>query len=264
MGQHTLSNIHPDAKIGKNVVIDSFVTISKDVEIGDNTWIGPNVVIMDGARIGKNCQIFPGAVISAIPQDLKYNGEPTLVVIGDNNIIREYVTINKGTVAEKGIGKTVLGNNNMLMAYTHVAHDCVIGNHCVLANGTTLAGHITIHDWAITGGLSAILQFSTIGSHVILAGGSLVNKDVPPFVKAARFPISYDGVNIIGLKRRGFSDEKIQEIQDIYRTIYQKGLNVSQAMAAVEQEHPVSPERDEILNFIKNSSLGIMKNIGSK
>ncbi len=251
-----LAYVNPQAKVAKNVVIEPFVTIDKNVEIGEGTWIGPNVTIMEGAKIGKNCKIFPGAVISAPPQDLKYNGEETTVVIGDNTTIREFVTINRGTKANM---ETVIGSNCLLMAYVHVAHDCVIGNNCILANAATLAGHINIDDWAIIGGLSAVHQFVNIGSHTMISGGSLVRKDVPPFTKSAREPLSYVGINSIGLRRRGFNSEKIKEIQDIYRIIYLKGYNVSQAIDVIEAEMAATPERDEILSFISRSSRGIMK-----
>lgn len=251
-----LAYVHPQAKIARNVVIEPFVTIHKNVEVGEGTWIGSNVTIMEGARIGKNCRIFPGAVISAIPQDLKFAGEETTVEIGDNTTVREFVTINRGTVASN---KTVIGNNCLLMAYVHVAHDCFIGNNCILANAATLAGHITIEDYAILGGLSAVHQFVNIGAHVMISGGSLVRKDVPPFTKAARDPLSFVGINSIGLRRRGFSSEQINEIQDIYRHIYLRKLNVSQAITYVETEMPATPERDEILSFIARSSRGIMK-----
>jgi UDP-N-acetylglucosamine acyltransferase len=251
-----LAYVHPQAKLAKNVVIEPFVNIEKNVEIGDGTWIGSNVTIMEGARIGKNCKIFPGAVIAAIPQDLKYNGEDTLVRIGDNNTIREFVTINRGTKAN---WETVVGNNNLLMAYVHVAHDCIIGNNCILANGCTLAGHIRIDDWAIVGGLSAVHQFVNVGQHSMVSGGSLVRKDVPPYTKAAREPLSFVGINSIGLRRRGFTSEKINEIQDIYRYIYLKGLNVTQALELIEATMPATFERDEILSFTSRSSRGIMK-----
>jgi len=251
-----LAFVHPQAKIANNAVIEPFVTIYKNVEIGEGTWIGPNVTIMEGARIGKNCKIYPGSVISAIPQDLKYKGEDTVAIIGDNTTIRECVTINRGTKASY---ETVVGSNCLLMAYVHVAHDCVVGNNCILANSVTLAGHIRIDDFAIIGGLSAIHQFVNIGVHTMISGGSLVRKDVPPFTKAAREPLSYVGINSIGLRRRGFTTDKIEEIQDIYRIIYLKKHNVSQAIAFIEAEMPATPERDEVLQFISNSSRGIMK-----
>ena len=256
-----LAYVHPQAKIARNVVIEPFVTIHKNVEIGEGTWIGSNVTIMEGARIGKNCKIFPGAVISAAPQDLKYAGEETTVEIGDNTTIREFVTVNRGT---KESNKTVIGNNCLLMAYVHIAHDCVIGNNCILANAANLAGHITMHDFAILGGLSAVHQFVNIGSHVMISGGSLVRKDVPPYTKAARDPLSFVGINSIGLRRRGFTSEQINQIQDIYRVIYLKNLNVSQSLNYIETEIAASPERDEILSFISKSSRGIMKGYSYK
>lgn len=251
-----LAYIHPEAKIDKSVEIEPFVTIHKDVVIDKGTWIGSNVTIMDGARIGKNCKIFPGAVISALPQDLKFGGEKTTTEIGDNTIIREFVTINKGTKATQ---KTIIGNNCLLMAYVHVAHDCIIGNNCILANVATFAGHINVGDYAIIGGLTAIHQFVNIGTHVMISGGSLVRKDVPHFTKAARDPLSFVGINSIGLRRRGFSNKKINEIQNIYRVLYLKDYNVTQALAYIEMEMPATPERDEILEFITKSSRGIMK-----
>ncbi len=252
-------SIHPKAKIGTGVHIDPFSMIHENVEIGDDTWIGSNVTIMPGARIGKNCRIFPGAVISAVPQDLKFSGEVTTAEIGDNTTIREFVTMNRGT---KALGKTVVGKNTLLMAYVHIAHDCVVGDHCILANGVTLAGHINIDDYAIIGGLSAVHQFVHIGGHVMISGGSLIRKDIPPFVKAAREPLSYVGINSVGLRRRGYSNEKIAEIQEIYRTIFVKGYSYSRALEIVETEMSPSTERDEILTFIRNSTRGIMRGYG--
>lgn len=254
-----LAYVHPQAKVAKNVVIEPFVNIEKNVEIGEGTWIGSNVTIMEGARIGKNCKIFPGAVVSAIPQDLKFNGEDTIVKIGDNTTVREFVTINRGTKASY---ETIVGNNCLLMAYVHIAHDCIVGNNVILANAATLAGHITIDDYAIVGGLSAVHQFCKIGAHTMISGGSLVRKDVPPYTKAAREPLSYVGINSIGLRRRGFTSEQISLIQNVYRIIYLKGLNVSQAVNLIEADVPATPERDEILRFIENSSRGIMKGLG--
>ena len=251
-----LAYIDPKAKIGKNVSVDPFTMIHADVEIGENSWIGPNVTIFNGARIGKNCRIFPGAVISAIPQDLKFEGEETFAIVGDNTTIREFVTLNKGT---KALGKTEVGSDCLLMAYVHVAHDCVIGNNCILANGVTLAGHITIDDYAIIGGLSAVHQFVHIGGHVMISGGSLVRKDVPPFTKSAHEPLSYVGINSVGLRRRGFSPDDITQIQDIYRIIFQKGYVLNKALEAIEVEIANSPIRDEIIKFVKSSSRGLMK-----
>ena len=251
-----LAYIHPQAKIAKNVVIEPFVTIEKNVEIGDGTWIGPNVTIMEGSRIGKNCRVFPGAVIGAIPQDLKFNGEDSLAIIGDNVTIRECVTVNRGT---EDRNKTVIGDNTLLMAYVHIAHDCSIGNNVILANSTNLGGHVDIDDFAILGGGTLVHQFCHIGKHVMLSGGALVNKDIPPYVKAGRDPISYIGINSIGLRRRSYPPEKIQEIQELYRIIYLKGMNNSQAINYIEAEVKVSKERDEIISFIQDSKRGIMK-----
>ncbi len=251
-----LAYVHPQAKIAKNVVIEPFVNIEKNVEIGEGTWIGSNVTIMEGARIGKNCKIFPGAVVAAIPQDMKFNGEDTLARIGDNTTLRENTTVNRGT---KVTGETVVGSNCLIMAYVHVAHDCVVGDNVILGNGVQLGGHITVDDWAIVSGLSAVHQFVNIGAHCMISGGSLVRKDVPPYTKAAREPLSYVGVNSIGLRRRGFSNEKINEIQEIYRYIFLKNYNVSKALDMIERDLPATPERDEILSFINSSSRGVMK-----
>lgn len=251
-----LAYVHPGAKIAKNVVIEPFTTIHNNVVIGEGTWIGSNVTIMEGARIGKNCNIFPGAVISAPPQDLKYQGEETTAEIGDNTTIRECVTINRGTADRM---KTVIGKNCLIMAYSHVAHDCFVGNYCIFSNNTNLAGHITVGDYVVLAGMVAVHQFSTIGNHAFVTGGSLVRKDVPPYVKAAREPLSYVGINSVGLRRRGFTAEKISEIQNIYRILYQKNYNVSQAVEIIEAEVEATPERDEIIMAIRNSSRGVMK-----
>lgn len=250
------SYVHPDAKVADNVVIEPFVSIDHDVVIGEGTRIGSSVTILPGTRIGRNCNIFPGAVIGAIPQDLKFKGEYTQVVIGDNNTIRECVTINRGTASK---GKTVIGNNNLIMAYSHVAHDCKIGNYIILGNNTQLAGEVIVDDWAIISGMTGVHQFCRVGSHVMIGGGSLVRKDVPPFIKASREPLSYVGINSIGLRRRNYSNEKIREIQDIYRYIYQKGLNTAQAVEIIEAEMPATQERDEVLLFVKDSKRGIIR-----
>lgn len=258
---HQLTNIHPNAQIGANTTIDAFTSIEEDVIIGEGCWISSNVTIMNGARIGNNVKIFPGAVISAVPQDLKYKGEKTLAIVGDNTIIREFVTINKGTVAAM---KSEVGKNCLLMAYVHIAHDCIVGNNCILANCATLAGHITIDDYAIIGGMSAVHQFVNIGSHVMISGGSLIRKDVPPYVKAAREPLSYVGINSIGLKRRGFSDESVVMIQNIYRILFQQNKNVGRGVTQILEQIPECPERNMVLNFIAKSERGIMKGYESK
>jgi len=251
-----LAYIHPGAKIATNVVVEPFTTIHNNVEIGSGTWIGSNVTIMEGARIGKNCRVFPGAVISAIPQDLKFDGEDSLAIIGDNTTIRECVTVNRGT---KALGKTQIGNNCLIMATSHIAHDCIIGNNCILANGSVIAGHVTVGNYAILSGLVAVHQFIHIGEHAMVSGGSLVRKDVPPFTKAGKEPISYIGINSIGLRRRGFKTEKIREIQNIFRILYQKNYNTTQALEKIEAEVEATKERDQIILFIKNSQRGIMK-----
>ena len=253
---HQLACIHPDARIGENVIIEPFVNIAKDVVIGDGTRVMSNAVILEGTRIGKNCTIFPGAVIAGIPQDLKFDGEYTTVEIGDNTTIRECVTVNRGT---KSKNKTVVGNNCLLMAYVHIAHDVCIGNNCVIVSHTGIAGEISIDDWAIIGGGTMIHQFVRIGAHVMIGGASKVRKDVPPYVKAARDPLAFVGVNSIGLRRRGFSNEKIWELQDIYRDLYQKGMNHSDALKHIEENYPQSEERDNVINFVSNSKRGIMK-----
>ncbi len=252
-----LAYIHPSASIAQNVVIEPFSTIYKDVEIGEGTWLGPNVTIMDGARIGKNCRIFPGAVVSAPPQDLKYRGESSTVIIKDNTTIRECVTLNRGTALDKNA--TIIGENCLLMAYVHVAHDCIIGNNVVISNSVQLAGHIEIQDYVNIGGTSAVQQFVKIGTSAFVSGGTLVRKDVPPFVKAAREPLAYCGINSVGLRRRGFSNEKINEIQEIYRNLYLRGLNNTDALDLIELEMAPSKERDEIIHFVRTSERGIMR-----
>jgi UDP-N-acetylglucosamine acyltransferase len=251
-----LSYIHPGAKIAKNVVVEPFSSIDKDVVIGEGTWIGSNVTIMSGARIGKNVSIFPGSVISAVPQDLKFKGRDTTAVIGDNTTLRECVTINRGTSDRN---KTKIGKNCLIMAYSHVAHDCFIGDNCIFSNNSTLAGHVTVGNHVILAGMVAVHQFCSIGNHAFVAGGSLVRKDIPPYVKAAREPISYVGINSVGLRRRGFDNKVIMQIQSIYRTLYQKKYNNTQAVSIMEAEMEATKERDEIIQFIKNSQRGIMK-----
>ncbi len=248
--------VHPDATIGKDVEVGPFTTIGADVVIGDGTWIASNVTIVDGTRVGKNCKIFPGAIIGAMPQDLKFHGESTLLEIEDNVTIREYCTINKGTQANF---ETRIKKNALLMAYVHVAHDCIIGRNCVLANNVTLAGHIEVGDYAILGGLSAVHQFVKIGEHSMVGGGSLVRKDVPPYVKAAREPLSYVGINSVGLRRRGFTKDQINLIQDVYRILFVLGNNTTQALELIESTIEPTKERDHILSFIRGADRGIMK-----
>ncbi len=254
-----LAYIHPEAKIAQNVVVEPFTTIHKDVVIGEGTWIGSNVTIMNGARIGKNCKIYPGAVISGEPQDLKFEGEVTTAEIGDNTTIRECVTINRGT---KDRYKTVIGENCLIQAYSHIAHDCFIGNNCIFSNSSTLAGHITVGDYVVLAGMVAVHQFVKIGSHAFVSGGSLVRKDVPPFIKAAREPITYAGINSVGLRRRGFSSEQINEIQGIYRVLFIQNGNLSKGLDIVEAEFKATEIRDEILTFVRNSNRGVIRGFG--
>jgi len=251
-----LSHIHESALIGENVTIDPFTAIHDNVHIGEGTWIGSNVTIYPGARIGKNCKIFPGAVISAVPQDLKFQGEESTVEIGDNTTIRECVTISRGTLDKR---TTKVGSNCLLMAYVHIAHDCVIGNHVIIANSVQVAGHVIVDDYAIIGGSSAVHQFVKVGVHSMISGGSLVRKDVPPYTKAAREPLSYAGVNSLGLRRRGFSSEAISNIQEVYRYLFLNSLNNSRALEEIEINLPATKERDEIINFIRSSERGVMK-----
>lgn len=251
-----LAYIHPAAKLAPSVVVDPFVTIDANVEIGEGTRILSGVTIFEGTRIGRNCTVFPGAVLGAIPQDLKFRGEETYAIIGDNTTIRECVTINRGTAAR---GKTVVGSNCLVMAYTHIAHDCVIGDNVILANATQLAGEVIVDNYAILGGGTLVHQFCHLGAHIMVQGGALINKDIPPYAKAAREPIAYTGINSVGLRRRGFSSETIRDIQEVYRYIYMSGMNVSDAVERIEAELPATPERDEILQFIRNSKRGIIR-----
>ena len=240
-----LAYVHPAAKIASNVVIDPFVTIDQNVEIGEGTRIGSNVTILEGARIGKNCTICSGAVISGVPQDLKFRGEDSVAIIGDNTTIRECVTINRGTASK---GKTVVGSNCLIM-----------GDNVIMSNATQVAGEVVIDNFAVIGGGALIHQFSHIGQHVMVQGGALVNKDIPPYVKAGREPIAYAGINSIGLRRRNFTNEQIREIQEIYRYLYLSGLNNSDAVERIEAELPASKERDEIILFVRNSKRGIIR-----
>ncbi len=253
-----LANISPLAKIGKNVKIESFSTIYDDVEIGEGTEIGPNVTIYQGARIGKNCKIFPGAVISAIPQDLKFNNEYSTTEIGDNTTIRECVTIHRGTDDRK---KTVIGNNSLLMCYAHIGHDCIIGNNVVIANTCNIAGHCTIDDWVIIEGMVGVQQFVNIGAHSFVAGMSRVRKDIPPFIRVAREPLSYAGVNSIGLRRRGIEDEHVKEIESIYRTLFVMNNSVSNGLKQIAKEMDKSKYTDQVIDFINKSDKGIIKGL---
>lgn len=233
-----LAYVSPKAQLGKNVTIDAFAYIDDNVILGDN------------------CHVFPSAVIGAVPQDLKFKGEETWTIIGDNCVLREFVTIHRGTASK---GKTVVGNNNLIMAYCHVAHDCVLGNNIIMSNATQLAGEVEVDDYAIIGGGTLVHQFSRIGGHVMIQGGSKINKDIPPFAIVARDPIAFCGINSVGLNRRGFTPEQIHTVQEVYRILYNSGLNVSQALDQIEATMPRSAERDAIVSFIRNSTRGIVK-----
>lgn len=253
-----LAYIHPKAKIAENVTIEPFASVYADVEIGSGTWIGPNAVIMDGSRIGQNNKIFPGAVVGAVPQDLKYKGEPSLAEIGNNCVIRECVTINRGTEDRM---TTKMGDNCLIMAYVHLAHDCILGNGIILANSVGLSGHINIEDFAIIEGMAGAQQFITIGKHTFVGGASQIRKSIPPYIRAAREPVQYIGVNSVGLSRRGFSKETIRHIEDIYRIIFVRGLGMTRALEAVESEIEDTPYRREIVDFIRAQKDGIIKGI---
>ncbi|MDR2232176.1 MAG: acyl-ACP--UDP-N-acetylglucosamine O-acyltransferase [Tannerella sp.] len=251
-----LAVIHPEAIIGKNVSVGPFALIDKDVIIGDNCRIHPHAIIYEGARIGNNCEVFPGAVIAGIPQDLKFKGEVTTVEIGNNTTIRECVTVNRGTASK---GRTIVGSNCLIMAYSHIAHDCEIKDQVIIGNATQLAGEVEIDDFAIISGGALVHQFTRISKHVMIQGGSRVGKDIPPYTLIGRDPIVYCGINIVGLRRRGFTNDQVYQIQDIYRTIYSRGLNNTDAIQCIETEYEVTEERNLILEFIKSSKRGIVR-----
>ncbi len=253
-----LASISPKAQLGKNVTVSPFATIEDNVIIGDNVWIGPSAVIMSYTRIGSHCKIFPGAAIGAEPQDLKFKGEESTVEIGDYTTIREFVTIHRGT-SDKMITK--VGDHCLIMSYVHIAHDCIVGNHVILANSVALSGHIQIEDYVIIEGMSAAQQFITIGKHAFVAGASLIRKSVPPYVRCAREPLQYIGINAVGLTRRGFTSEQIKHIEDIYRIIYVKGHNLQNALEFVEKEVSDSTFKREILEFIRIQKDGVIKGI---
>lgn len=253
-----MNYIHPNAKIGAGVTIEPFSYIAENVEIGEGSWIGPHATILDYVKIGKNCKVFPGAVIGAIPQDLKFDGEISYVEIGDNTTIRECATVNRGT-AFSGKALTKIGDNCMIMSYVHVAHDCRIGNNVILVSYVALAGETNVDDYAILGGHSAAHQFSNIGAHAMISGASIIFKDVPPYVLAGHRPLAYFNLNLVGLRRRGFTNEQIKQISDIYRVIYRGGLNTTDACEKIEEEFEETPEKRIILDFIKSSKRGIIK-----
>ncbi len=253
---HPLAYVHPDAKLGENVTVEPFAYIAGKVTIGDHTRIGPHAVINDGAVIGQHCHIHPGAVIAGIPQDLKFKGEESTAEIGDYTTVRECATINRGTAAR---GRTTVGHHCLVMAYAHVGHDCEVGNYCVLVNNVSLAGEVEVGDWAILGGHVAVHQFSRIGAHVMVSGGTMVGKDVPPYLKVAHSPASYVGINTVGLHRRGFTPEQIGQIQDICRILFQQGNAYGKGCQLVEETLPESPFKQEYLTFFRESKRGVIK-----
>ncbi|MBR6647771.1 MAG: acyl-ACP--UDP-N-acetylglucosamine O-acyltransferase [Bacteroidaceae bacterium] len=246
-----LAYIHPEAKIGENCEIGPFVYIDKNVEIGDNCQIMPHASVLYGTRMGNNNKIFHGAVIGGVPQDLKFKGEDTTCEIGDNNLIRENVTIHRGTASR---GKTVVGSNNLLMENSHIGHDCIIGNGCIIGNSTKIAGEVLIDDNAILSACVLIHQFCHIGGYIMVQGGSRISMDVPPYIIIGREPARYCGLNIVGLRRRGFSNEAIANIRNAYRLIYESDNNVSTGVAKIKETIPMSPDIEYILNFIENES----------
>lgn len=251
-----LAYVHPDARLGAGVVIEPFAYVAGDVEIGDGTWVAPHAVVLDGARVGKECKIHSGAVVAGVPQDLKFRGEYTTALVGDRTVLRECVTVNRGTASR---GTTIVGTDCLLMAYVHIGHDCVIGNRVVLANEVSVAGEVEIEDWAIIGGMTGIHQFTRVGMHAMVGAMSRLNKDAPPFAKVGHEPVSFVGINAIGLRRRGFTTEQIGHIQDIHRILFQSDLAISSAMARIEAEIPQSEHRDHILAFIRGSKRGMTK-----
>lgn len=253
---HPLAYVHPDAKLGENVTVEPFAYIAGKVTIGDGTWVGPNAVINDGAVLGRECKIFSGAVIAGVPQDLKFRGEETMAVLGDRTMVRECATINRGTAAK---GTTVVGSDTLIMAYAHVGHDCVVGNHCILANNVSLAGEVELDDWVILGGHTAVHQFCHIGKHAMTSGGTMVAKDIPPFIKVAHSPASYVGVNSIGLRRRGFTGEEVNEIMDICRIMFQNGYSYGKACGMLEEQLSASDAKQEMLEFFATSKRGVVK-----
>ena len=255
---NTNSIIHPNAKIGRNVEIGPFCYISEHVEIGDGCRIGPHTTIFDYVRLGRDCQTFPGCVIGAVPQDLKFGGEESWVEIGDRTVIRECATIHRGTAAS-GKLKTVVGSDCLIMCYGHIAHDCQIGNHVILSGYAGLAGEVDVDDWAIVGGGTMVHQFCHIGAHAMVGGASAVNKDIPPYILAARNPIAYEGINIVGLRRRGFTLAEIDTIKRVYTILYDTGNNVNDACRIIEEMFPDDKHARTILDFVKASKRGIVR-----
>lgn len=253
---HETAIVHPKAKLGETVVVSPFSIIEENVSIDENTWIGPHALIASGARIGKNCKIHQGAVVGTIPQDLKFEGEETTIEVGDNTVIREYCTLNRGT---KDRWKTEVGRNCLLMAYAHIAHDCVLGDNVIIANAVNMAGHVTIEDFAGIGGMTPVHQFCKVGQHAFIGGGFRIVKDIPPYILAGSEPLKFGGVNSVGLRRRGFSDQQILTIQRVYKIIYRKNLNVTQALTRIKEEFDLIDEVKIIVDFFESSERGVLR-----
>ena len=255
MGFHSTAIVDPNAKIGDDVTIGPFSVIEAGVSIGDRTTVGNNVTISSGTHVGKDCKIFHSASIGAIPQDLKYNNEETFLYIGDRTVIREFVSINKGTSA---LGKTEIGSDCLLMASVHVAHDCVVGNNVIMSNLTTLGGHVNIDDWVILSGGVLVHQFCNISKHAFIGAGALVTQDVPPFILAAGSPVEYSGINSVGLKRRGFSIDDRKELKNIYKMYFRSKNNRKENLSKIKKELASLKYTDLIVEFIENSERGII------
>lgn len=253
---HPLAYVHPDAKLGENVTVEPFAYVAGKVTVGDGTWIGSHAVVNDGAIIGRDCRIFSGAVIAGIPQDLKFRGEETTAVIGDRTMVRECATINRGTAAR---GETTVGSDTLIMAYAHVGHDCVVGDHCILVNNVSLAGEVELGDWAILGGHTAVHQFCRVGKHAMTSGGTMVGKDIPPYIKVAHNPASYVGINSVGLRRRGFSSEQINEIMDVCRIMFQSGFSYGKGCEMLAERMSESVFAQEMREFFAGSKRGAIK-----
>lgn len=255
MDIHPTAIVSPKAQLGKNIKIGPYSIIEDNVIIGDDCIIGPSAAIYDGARIGNKVKIYQGASVSNHPQDLKFANEETLFEIGDGTIIREFATLHRGTI-ESGTSK--IGKNCLLMAYTHVAHDCIVGDNCILANLVQLGGHVEVEDWVIIGGGTNVHQFEKIGQHAFIGGGYRVTSDVPPFVLAAGEPLKYTGLNTVGLRRRGFSNKDIFKIKELYSILYAKGLNLTEAKEKLNKEYADDEYAQTIMNFIAKSNRGII------
>ncbi len=252
---HPTAIVNPDAKVGDNLIVGPYAIIEADVEIGDDCEIGPHAVLYSGARLGNRVKISQGASVSNLPQDLKFSGEPTQFYIGDDSVIREFATLHRGT---KETGKSQIGKNCLIMAYAHIPHDCVLGNNCIVANAVQIAGHTHFGDWVIIGGGTVIHQFCIVGEHAMIGGGLRVIQDVPPYILISGEPVKYAGLNVVGLRRRGFKAEDIQIIKEAYGILYGKSYNVSQAVKIIEEKFGTNDYVKSMLNFLSKSKRGIV------